>query len=174
MQMTSSKKSPGAYSSPVQCLVCSVDRRRASIHQEYDSGQCVHEHAIANSTPLPHCQLFPWSIQMANATTTNVPTRAPVAFGGLVVPVPQRSTTQLGHYKRAQVYSFKRFLSQEQGNSSEEPAVSLNSDGSSEGRVLEKNIVQPHQVEADLTAETIDVFNLTPTGMLHAKRSLRT
>ncbi|KAL3192782.1 hypothetical protein MRX96_058723 [Rhipicephalus microplus] len=106
MQVTSSKTSPGSYSSLVQGLVFSGSTLSLTLNIESTTAA-----SVTTSTLLPtvHGELFPWLTQLANATTTNVPTTAPVAIGGLLVPVLQPSMTRGTTKKRKRTASSARY-----------------------------------------------------------------
>ncbi|KAH7952508.1 hypothetical protein HPB52_023843 [Rhipicephalus sanguineus] len=131
--------------------------------------------SVSTSTTVPtvHGELFPCLTQPENTTPANVSACPPVEIGQLLTPQPE-STTQGTTQKRKRTPSSASLSHEQPERSNEGPAKSLDSDDSNGGSELAKNLVQTKQVEADLAAESAGTFNATPTGMVYAKRSLKT
>lgn len=131
--------------------------------------------SVSTSTTVPtvHGELFPCLTQPKNTTPTNVSASPPLEIGELLTPQPE-STTQGTTQKRKRTPSSASLSHEQPEDSNEGPAKSLDNDDSNEGSELAKNLVQTKQVEADLAAESAGTFNATPTGMVYAKRSLKT
>lgn len=142
--------------------------------------------SVSASTIVPTVpgELVPCLPHHENTTTANVSASTPVAsvFGELVTSLPQpESTTQGTTQKRMRTPSSPSLSRGHLERANEEPAKpveqllsSLCDDSSIEGSEPTNNLVQPQQVEMDLTAESPGAFNATRTGMVCAKRSFKT
>lgn len=163
---------PSVFGEPASSLAQNVESTTVAI--------------VSASTTVPTVpgELVPCLPHPENTTTANVSASTPVAtvFGELLTSLPQpESTTRGTTQKRKRTPSSASLSRGQLERANEGPAkpleqlLSSHSDDSSiEGSEPTNSLVQPQQVEIDLTAESPGTFNATRTGMVFAKRSITT